>query len=93
MLYSLISLVFGTVFGFFYASSFVLQQRSTFLMRGTYERRRMIAFFIFRLILLTIFLQYLLRSSLTDSILTLLCFLITFWLIVITKKANVYEGS
>jgi hypothetical protein len=62
-------------------------------MRGLYERRRAVAFFIFRVMLLTLFFQYLLRSSLTVSIVVLLCFLITFWLVVIFKKANVYERS
>ncbi len=79
----------GTFIGLIYSVSFIAQQwtilHANSLMRG-------ILLFCVRVILLLAVVYYLLHSPTRDSILVLASFIMTFWVILLLKKARLHGG-
>lgn len=83
-----LSVAIGLIIGYIYALSFVTQQKKVFAYRNGWSLGLSTVFFIiFRIVLLGLIGFYLLHYSAINLILVMSVFLITFWLIIITKKA------
>lgn len=82
----------GSGTGYAYGLMFMYNKQRALSLANTSPRLLLVGLGVLRFGLLIAFLVYLLRMEMFRSILTLLSFLVTFWLIIIQKGLMHHEG-
>ena len=81
----------SSILGFIYGCTFLLQHKKTLFAKTHNTRAHGIAFFIIRIGILFGVGNYLLRTPLIPSIISIISFFAVFWVIIFQAKAKVYE--